>query len=88
MKGKGKGLYQRWEDVGSSWGAGAVPEEVRSMSSIKVVTEDEKDWKMVERSKNKPTTSSASTQQGNNASAQKGNNASMQQGKHASTHVG
>ncbi len=49
-------MHQVSEDIRSSGGAGTAPEEVRCLLSIKVVTEDEKDWKMVDRSKNKPTT--------------------------------
>ena len=51
MKGKGMGLKQIGENGNDNWGAGAVPEEVRALSSLKVMKEDKKEWIDVMRGK-------------------------------------
>ena len=51
MKGKGMGLKQIGENGKDNWGAEVAPEEVRALSSLKVMKEDKKEWIDVMRNK-------------------------------------
>ena len=44
MKGKGMGLKQIGENDKDNWGAESAPEEIRALSSLKIVNEDKKEW--------------------------------------------